>query len=384
MQAVLADKHIETRALVVEKPQGPFVLHDVIFDEVRDDEVLVEIKYSGLCHTDLVAQQGLIPLAGFPVILGHEGAGIVRRLGGCLKDQSLKVGDHVLLSFSSCMNCSYCAQGQNGLCPQMHAINFTGTRLADGSNPASLRNGTSIRSKFFGQSSFSKLAVVSENSIVKCELSDEEFAIMAPMGCGYLTGAGTVMTVLKPRKQSTLAILGMGAVGLSALIAAKAMGVQRLIAVDILDTKLSLAKSLGATDIVNSNNIESLGKALRELARNGVDHIIDTTGLSFMIEEGINALGHGGSFAIVGAPRPGGTITIDPLDMLRSCKRIVGVVEGASNPATLIPELIRLHREGLFPVERLSRTYSVTDLDIAIEDLKAGNIVKPVLSWESV
>ena len=273
------------------------------------------------------------------MILGHEGAGIVRKLGGCLQDQSLKVGDHVILSFSSCMKCLYCARGQNGLCPQMHAINFAGTRFTDGSSPARFTDGTSVRSKFFGQSSFSKLAIVSESSIVKCELSDGELAIMAPMGCGYLTGAGTVMTVLKPRKHCSVAILGMGAVGLSALMAAKAMGVQRLIAVDILDTKLSLAKSLGASDIINSKNIKSLRNTLRRLTDNGVDHIIDTTGLSYMIEEGIGALGHGGSFVIVGAPRPGESITIDPLAMLRSCKRIIGVVEGASNPATVSPHM---------------------------------------------
>ncbi|KAH8705905.1 putative alcohol dehydrogenase [Talaromyces proteolyticus] len=384
MKVILPEKNIPTRALVVEKPHGPFVLQDIILDEVRDDEVLVEIKYSGLCHTDLVVQQGRVPLGDFPAILGHEGAGVVRRLGSCLKDQSLMVGDRVLLSFSSCMNCSYCAQGLNGLCARIHKINFTGTRLKDGSNPASLSSGTGVRSKFFGQSSFSKLAVVSETSIVKCELSNEELAIMAPMGCGYLTGAGTVMRVLKPQKESALAIFGMGAVGLSALMAAKAIGVERLIAVDILDTKLSLSISLGATDTINSGKVESLGKALRELVRDGVNQIIDTTGLSFLIEDGVRALGHGGSFAIVGAPRPGETITVDPLDMLRSCKRLIGVVEGASNPVTLIPELVKLYRQGLFPIDKLSRTYSVIDLNTAVEDLKAGLVVKPILSWESV
>jgi Zn-dependent alcohol dehydrogenase len=178
--------------------------------------------------------------------------------------------------------------------------------------------------------------VVSETSIVKCGLlSSEEFAIMAPMGCGYITGAGTVINVLNPHKEDTLVILGMGAVGLSALMAAKAIGVQRLIAVDILDVKLRLAITLGATYTINSGEkkFQGLEKSLRDMGSHGIDHIIDTTGLSFLIEDGIRALGHGGTFAMVGAPRSGETISVDPLAMFRSCKRLIGVIEGASNPA---------------------------------------------------
>ncbi|KUJ06727.1 putative alcohol dehydrogenase [Mollisia scopiformis] len=380
----LPEKNIPTRALVVEKPGSPFILQDVTLDEVRDNEVLVEMKYTGLCHTDIVVQQGLMPVGDYPAILGHEGAGIVRRIGRSVKDKSLIVGDEVLLSFSSCGNCSYCAQSQNGSCPHITAINFTGTRLADGSNPARLHDGTAVRSKFFGQSSFSKLAVVSETSILKCELSSEEFAIMAPMGCGYYTGAGTVMRVLRPKQETTFAILGMGAVGLSALMTAKAMGVQRVIAVDILDTKLDLAVSLGASDIINSGRITSISAAIKDLVSEGVNQILDTTGLGFLIEDGIRALGHGGTFALVGTPRPGQSIAIDPLDFFLSCKRIIGVIEAASNPVQVIPELVDLHRKGLFPIEKLSHLYSVNGLDQALVDLKAGTVVKPILSWESV
>jgi Zn-dependent alcohol dehydrogenase len=279
-----------------------------------------------------VVQQGFMPVGEFPAILGHEGAGIIRRLGASLKDRSWKVGDQVLLSFSSCRKCSYCADRRNGSCPEITAINFTGTRLSDGSNPARLADGTPVRSKFFGQSSLSKLAIVSESSIVKCELSDEEFALMAPMGCGYYTGAGTVIRVLKPSKETTMAILGMGAVGLSALMAAKAIGVQRVIAVDIVDSKLDLAISLGATAALNSGRVESLEKALKDLISEGINQILDTTGLGFMIQDGIRALTHGGTFALVGVPRPGDSVAFDPLDMLLSCKRVIGVIEGDSDP----------------------------------------------------
>ena len=279
-----------------------------------------------------MVQQGLVPVGEYPAILGHEGAGIIRRLGASLSDQSLKIGDQVLLSFNSCMKCVQCTQGRKGFCASMNSLNFIGTRSLDGSSPARLPSGTSVRSNFFGQSSFSKLAVVSERSIVKCELSSKEFSVMAPMGCGYITGAGTVMNVLKPDERSSLAIIGMGAVGLSALMAAKAMGVQRLIAIDILDAKLKLATSLGATDTINSGKISSLQMALEDLVNDGIDQIIDTTGLSFLVEEGFRSLAHGGILAIVGAARPDNNITINPLDVLRGCKRLIGIVEGAADP----------------------------------------------------
>jgi Zn-dependent alcohol dehydrogenase len=279
-----------------------------------------------------VVQHGLMPVGEFPAILGHEGAGIIRRLGTTEPDPLLKIGDQVLVSFSSCRNCSYCARNQNGSCPHITAINFTGTRLSDGSNPARLLDGTSVRSKFFGQSSFSKLAVVSRTSIVKCELSPQEFAIMAPLGCGYYTGAATIMKVLKPEKETTLAIVGMGTVGLSALMAAKAIGVHCVIAIDILDYKLDLATQLGATHTINSRDGD-LAEHLKTLIPDGVNQILDTTGLVPLLETSIRALSHGGILALVGVPSPMKTIAIDPLEFLLSAKRLVGVIEGASNPA---------------------------------------------------
>lgn len=287
-----------------------------------------------------------MPVGTFPAILGHEGAGVIRRVGSAVKDKTLNIGDQVLLSFSSCRSCSYCAQGKYGTCPHITEINFTGTRLSDGSNPARLSDGTPIRSKFFGQSSFSKLAVVSETSIVKCDLSPSEFEIMSPMGCGYYTGAGTVMRVLKPSKDTVLAIIGMGAVGLTALMAARALGVRRVIAIDIIDSKLDLATSIGASDTLNSRRIRSITESLKNLNPGGVDQIIDTTGLCSMIEDGVRALGHGGIMAMVGVPRPDQHVRIDALDFLLSCKKITGVIEAASNPVEVSCRSFILRKSG--------------------------------------
>jgi Zn-dependent alcohol dehydrogenase len=214
----------------------------------------------------------------------------------------------------------------------MTEINFTGVRRDDGSSPASLPGGGFVRVQFFGQSSFSKLAVVKVRSEVRCDVVDQaELAVMAPMGCGYLTGAGTVMNVLKPRKGGSMVIFGLGGVGLAALMASKAVGVEQIIVVDIVDAKLEMAASLGAKGVINTKR-EDEPAAIRAACPGGVDSVLDTTGVTELLETGIKCLSHGGVMALVGVPRPEQVVGIDPLAFLLECKTVVGVVEGAANP----------------------------------------------------
>ncbi|RJE25379.1 alcohol dehydrogenase [Aspergillus sclerotialis] len=385
MNSTIPAKNIPTKALVVESPKRPFVLKDVILDEVRPDEVLVEMKYTGLCHTDIVVQEGAIPVGIYPAVLGHEGAGTVRRVGSNVQDKSLKEGDTVLLSFSSCQNCSTCKENRNGACSRMTDINFGGARgLEPSSSPISLPDGTPVRGQFFGQSSLSKLAVVSERSIVKCDASPEDLPFLAPLGCGYLTGAGTVFNILRPKKDSKFVIFGMGAVGLAACLAAKAEGVEIIVAVDIVDEKLELAKSLGATHSINTKITPDLEAGLREFFPDGVDRVLDTTGVRILQQSGLNALAHEGILAIVGVSRPGNTIEIDPLKFMMNCNRVIGMIEGEANPAQIVPRLVQLYRDGKFPVDRLSKIYPAGAIDQALEELHSGKVIKPVISWEDV
>ena len=215
----------------------------------------------------------------------------------------------------------------------MTEVNFTGVRLADSTSPASFPDGSFVRGQFFGQSSFSKYAIVAEDSVIKCDISPVDLAIMAPLGCGYLTGAGTIFNVVKPSVTSSLAIFGMGGVGLCALMAAKAIGVKRIIAIDILASKLDMALSLGATHVINSAEESDISNSIRKIVATGVENVVDTTGLPKVIEAGVVALGHGGTIALVGVPRPGQSVAFDPLDFLLSCKRMAGVIEAACDPA---------------------------------------------------
>ncbi|KAJ5349763.1 Polyketide synthase enoylreductase [Penicillium brevicompactum] len=389
---MIPEKQIPTTAFVVEKPGAPFVLQDVVLDEVRANEVLVEMKYTGFCHTDIVVQQGGMPVGDFPAVLGHEGAGIVRRVGNDVEDKSLKEGDLVFLSFSSCCEktCTPCGEDRHGFCDKMTNINFAGARgLHASDSPISFPGGKgSIRGQFFGQSSMSKLAVVDQRSVVKSPAASgitvEDMAVLAPLGCGYLTGAGTVFNVLKPKAGSTFVVFGMGAVGLAALFAARSQGVETIIAVDIVDAKLELAKSFGASHTLNTKVIPDVAQALIEISPKGVDCVLDTTGVVLLLEAGVKALGHGGILSLVGVPRPGVTMNINPLDLMTGCKRIVGAIEGCCNPKVILPQLIDLYKQGKFPVDKLAKIYTPDTFEQAISDLHTGNVIKPIIKWSDL
>ncbi|KAL5343982.1 hypothetical protein BJX70DRAFT_393403 [Aspergillus crustosus] len=390
----MSDNKISTTAYVVDKLGAPFTLREVLLDALQPNEVLVEMKYTGLCHTDLVVQQGGMPCGNFPCVLGHEGLGVIKQLPDTTLSypSALAPGDTVILSFRTCAlpSCTACQTGHSGRCPQMTSLNFLQSRATPNkgpyTTPISLPDGTPVHGQFFGQSSFSKLAIVDRRSCVKIdsEIPPRDLAFLAPLACGYVTGAGTVLNVLKSRENSKLVILGLGAVGLAALLAAKALGVKDVIAVDMVPSKLELAVSLGATHTINTKDVPSLEKAIRDLFPEGVDQIVDTTGVTALLQSSLAALGHGGTLALVGVPKPGQTLSIDPLDLLLSCKRVVGVIEGDAQPAKLISQLVEWYQAGKFPVDHIATVYPARELARALEALKAGEVVKPVISWGDV
>jgi Zn-dependent alcohol dehydrogenase len=220
----------------------------------------------------------------------------------------------------------------------MMEINFGGARGTRPS-PVHLSDGSSARGQFFGQSSLSELAIVDARSVVKYSGSIEDLPFLAPIGCGYQTGAGTILNVLRPKHNHSVAIFGLGAVGFSALMAAKSLNVARLIAVDIVDMRLELATTFGATHTINPRGT-TVYDALRAISPEGIDFIIDTTGLGQMLSDGVRALGQKGTLAVVGTPRPSEMVQINALDLLMSCKSVIGVIEGDSNPSQLSLDLL--------------------------------------------
>lgn len=269
-----------------------------------------------------------MPVGSYPAVLGHEGAGIIKRVGKDVQD--LQPGDLVLLSFSSCMDCSVCKEGRKGLCAHITNINFGGARGLE-SSPIRLPDGRRVRGQFFGQSSFSELAVVDVRSVVKYSGDENDLSFLAPLGCGYMTGAGTILNVLKPHPSSSLAVFGLGAVGLAAIMAAKVEKVKEIIAVDIIPSKLELATALGATHVINAKEGDVV-QGIRNRCPGGVEYIVDTTGVISMINNGIKALSHAGTLALVGVPKPTDQLEANAIDLLTSCKRVIGVILGSASP----------------------------------------------------
>ncbi|KAK4149091.1 chaperonin 10-like protein [Chaetomidium leptoderma] len=373
---------LETEALVVNSPGGEFEMTPIIIQDLRKDEVLVEMKYSGVCHTDFYLQEGSLGgLLEFPAIAGHEGAGIVRAIGANVKDKSLRIGDPVLLSFAACGACGSCRESQFSRCIDFPSLNLSGIRRADGTSPATLSDGRPVRSQFFGQSSFSRISVVHEYCVIKC-LYPDDLAIYSPMGCGYQTGAGTVLNVLKPKPDQTVAVFGAGSVGFAAIMAAATIPVKQIIAVDIVYQKLALAKELGATHTIDSSKI---GGSIVDEIKNmtggqGVDFAIDTTGVPSVVEKMLECLIYGGTAASVGAPPPE-KISVDVGAFFGGKKSWVSVAEGDSHPPEFIPKLIELHKQGKFPVEKISKVYPVAELKKAISDMKNGTVIKPIIEF---
>ncbi|KAK3074521.1 hypothetical protein LTR53_003003 [Teratosphaeriaceae sp. CCFEE 6253] len=346
---------IETQAYVVDRVAAPFALRDILLDaHLRAHEVLIEWKFSGICHTDLSVRDGLSPLLAFPAILGHEGAGYVRALGAGVQHSrpELGMGVFVLASFNYCGECKQCRRGHPAFCHWGASLHMGAARPDDGSSPARLKDdGRSVRSQFFGQSTFAKLSVV-QASAVAMQYPDDpaEAWKFAACGCGFQTGAGTVLNVLRPQRDDVVVVVGLGGVGLTAVMAAKFLGVGKVVAVDIDAGRLGLAGELGATSVIDSRATPDLvAEVMRITEGKGADYCIDcvgqytssgargsklrvSAGNHTILEDLVKCLAKCGTVASVGVMAPGKSVALDPLAHLFSNKRYIGVLEGDSNP----------------------------------------------------
>jgi aryl-alcohol dehydrogenase len=369
---------VKTIAAVVDKAGAPFELREVELDGPRAGEVLVRMAASAICHTDLTVRDGAVPFP-FPAVLGHEGAGVVEAVGEGVTH--VRAGDPVVLSFASCGVCPTCATGHPAMCKRSYPLRWGGTR-PDGSTTFSA-GGQPVHGSFFGQSSFAAHAVVAARAVVPVP-GDVPLDRLAPLGCGVQTGAGAVLNVLRPEPGSTLVVTGVGAVGLSAVMAAALSPAVRIVAVDVLPERLALARELGATDTIDARD-EDLVALLAELSGGlGVDYVVETSGVVSVLGQAIRSVTSGGTVAVVGAPAMGVKLEIEVTAIISGARRIIGVVEGDSDPPRFIPTLIALHRAGRFPLERLVRPYPFAEIETAAADAHAGRTIKPVLTFEEV
>jgi aryl-alcohol dehydrogenase len=355
---------MQITAAVTRSPDSPFMLESVDLDEPRADEVLVRISASGVCHTDL-SSKSRIP---GPAVLGHEGAGVVEAVGAGVT--GVKPGDHVLLSYRSCGECAACRTAHRPYCSRSVLLNSSGRRT-DGSATLS-QNGSPLFGSFFGQSSFAQYALASADNVVVVD-PWLDLTVAAPLGCGFQTGAGAVLNVLIPEQDSRLVVFGAGGVGLAAVMAANAMGVGDIVAVDPVVSRRAKAVELGASRTVDPTT-EDVATAVR-----GASHALDTTGIPEVVATALHALGPRGILVVVGLGAR--HTTIDIVDLLLNGKMIRGCIEGDANPSEFIPGLLELHAQGKFPMEALVRRYEAADIETAVADSRSGEAIKPVLVW---
>lgn len=363
------------RALVVEKKDAAFELQDIDLEEPVRGEALVRIVAAGVCHTDAITRAGDMPMP-FPAVLGHEGAGIVERVGAGV--ESVAPGDKVIIGWPSCGECRNCLDGHPRYCLRTGDALVSGRRFKGEKKGQSgySRNGKPINGHFFGQSSFATYSLTSADALVKVE-DDVPLELLGPLACGLATGAGAVLNEARPPLGSSILIAGVGAVGLAAVMAARNSGVTTIIVADVHDSRLELARSLGATHAINSRTSDLVAE-VAAITGSTVDYAFDCTGVIAVIETLAQTVGMLGTLVLIGGAPAGASFSLDHLSTLWG-KRVIGVLGGGGRSGQLIPALVRLYEQGRFPFDQLVAYYAMDQIEEALADSQSGKVIKPIL-----
>nr|WP_323746651.1 NAD(P)-dependent alcohol dehydrogenase [Catenulispora pinisilvae] len=355
-------------AAVLRSYESRFTLEEVTLNAgPAADEVLVRIAGCGMCRTDLAVRRsaGRSPL---PAVLGHEGAGVVVETGG--PDTRLSIGDHVVLSFDSCGHCRACVSGSPAYCGSFAELNLFGGRKENAARFTDVA-GIPLAPRWFGQSSFAEYAMVPARNAVRVDPA-LPIELLGPLGCGFLTGAGAVLNTFRAGPGDAIAVLGAGAVGLSAVMAAAAAGAVT-VAVDQHPERLAMAERFGAIPLYATADLPD---RIKQLTDGGVQYALDTTASPQLINDALRALRPTGHLGLVA--RLPTTLPLDPGTLDRG-RKLSHICEGDAVPSLLIPRLTGLWQAGRFPFDQLIRTYPLDEINEAEHDCQTGRVVKPVL-----
>ena len=367
-------KIMKVLASVTHKP-GQLSIEEVELSMPKASEVLVKTIACGVCHTDAAALHSFIPVT-LPIILGHEGVGIVEEVGS--EVTTLQKGDRVIMSFPSCGKCDYCRDDHPYACDNLNTLFFDGT-YNDGTKRFS-QNETEI-SSFFGQGSFADHVVIDARNAVKADVdTDEDLANLCSLGCGVQTGAGAVLNRIKPKKGTSIAVFGCGGVGMSAIMAAAIAGCDIIIGIDVVPARLKLAKELGATHVINSNETDPVAE-IKKITGGGAHNSVESSGIANVTLQALGCLRREGMAVLLSVTGPEEiSLPLEAL-ILNPSVTLTGLSEGASNPQTFIPELVQYYKEGRLPVERLVKFYDFKEIEKAFEDSHKGVTIKPILRF---
>ncbi|GMM37229.1 hypothetical protein DASC09_045540 [Saccharomycopsis crataegensis] len=342
---------------------------------LKPHEVLVELKSVGICHTDMAFGMQ----TPIPKIMGHEGSGYVKAVGEAVS--VAKIGDPVVLSYSCCGDCKFCKTDRNSYCTSMSTQNLFGT---DDDTTFMTEAGERAEGKFFGQSSFSNITVVNESCVVNVkefDLTEQQMIELAPFGCGIQTGVGAVINAAKAEKGQSVVVYGMGGVGFAVMMAAKMAGCSPIIAVDLVDSKLELAKTLGATHTINGANDQEVHDKIFELTAGGADLSFECIGGGKFIEAAVNNCGNLGKVIYLGVSALTDVVNIPVLPFLLGGKTLISCLEGNAVPQEFVPKMIKWYLEGELPVDKIEKVYPFEDYMVALGEIQQGKTIKAILKY---
>ena len=337
------------------------------------DEVLVRVRAAGLCHSDLSVIDGN-RLRPVPMVLGHEAAGEVIETGEGVDD--LEPGDRVVMVFvPSCGHCAPCSEGRPALCEPGNAANGRGEMLAGGRRLSAA--GAPVH-HHIGVSAFAEHAVVSRRSLVKIE-AEIPHEIAALFGCAVLTGVGAAVNTARIKAGETVAVVGLGGVGLSALLGALACGASRVIAVDLSEDKLALARELGATDAFNAGDADAI-EAIRAATKGGVDHGLEMAGSVKALDLAYQITRRGGTTTTAGLANPAHTLSLSPTRLVAEERTLKGSYVGSCVPSRDIPRFVELYRRGRLPVDKLwTSSGSLDEINEGFDALNEGRTIRHIV-----
>lgn len=367
---------MKTKAAVLYEYKKPMVIDEIQLDGPKEKEVLVKYKAAGLCHSDLSVINGVLPLPPLPCIPGHEGAGVVQEVGPGVS--KVKPGDHILLMWVPvCGQCFYCLRGQHYLCADKDKTR-SGTML-DGTYR--LKKGDQNIHMMLGVGSFSEYNVVSEQSVLPID-PDIPFDVASLVGCGVMTGVGAVMNKAKIKPGSSVGVVGIGGVGLNVIQGAVLANAAKIIAVDIRDTKLALAKRFGATHAVNASKEDPVEKVMELTAGIGVDYAFEAIGDVETILTTYKLIRRGGYAVIIGVPDLDAKLTLPVSEIPLMEKSILGCYYGSGDIRIDIKTLLDLYKIGRLQLDELiSNRYSLGEINTGFKDLESGKNARGVIIY---
>src|ERR671931_678962 len=364
---------MQARAAVMPERHGRWTIETLEVAEPGPQEVLVRVVASGICQTDVHARDGFFPIP-CPAVYGHEGAGVVERVGSAVT--TLQPGDHVIMANPACGECPDCLAGFETYCSKAPMLKQSGYR-ADGQSLSFRRGQEPIYGSFFQQSSFASVTIAMARNTIRVP-DEAPLDILAAFPCGVNTGAGAVMNVLKPQPGDSYVAFGTGTVGCAGLLAAKLLGCDPIIAVDVFDERLVLARSLGATHTVNARDPQLVDAVRRRAGGRGAKFCLEAAGVPEALRAAVDVLAPRGTACLVGSARAGVDV---PLEMrtLQQGRIVRGCVQGESDVQTFLPHLTALYQAGKLPIERLVRHYPHAAINYAVAAMLASTHTKAVL-----